>query len=102
MLGTWGIAITASAPATLTSLTANVSFPVAPGTPITWTAVASGGTAPLQYQFWRYNIATAAFGSVAAGQVVTDDDSRVMRALQVLPKAAQLAQTAAHLLKQHK
>jgi subtilisin family serine protease len=37
----------------VTSLTSNVAFPVSFGTPITWTATATGGTAPLQYQFWR-------------------------------------------------
>lgn len=41
--------------AQVTSLTANVSFPASAGVPITWTATASGGTAPLQYQFWIYS-----------------------------------------------
>ena len=41
-------------PATVKSLTSNVSLPAAPGTTIVWTAAASGGTAgPLEYQFWR-------------------------------------------------
>ena len=30
-------------------------------TPITWTAVASGGVAPLQYQFQRYSSATGLY-----------------------------------------
>ena len=36
------------------SLAANTPSPVPHGTAITWTASASGGTAPLQYQFMRY------------------------------------------------
>jgi hypothetical protein len=43
----------AAQPPDISSLTANVAFPVSWGTQITWTATASGGTAPLQYQFWR-------------------------------------------------
>ena len=43
----------AAQPPDITSLTANVAFPVSGGTHITWTATASGGTAPLEYQFWR-------------------------------------------------
>jgi hypothetical protein len=35
------------------AFSANVSFPATVGTPITWTATATGGAAPLQYQFWR-------------------------------------------------
>lgn len=43
-------------PAQVQTLTSNVTLPAAPGTSITWTAAASGGTAgPLQYQFWRYS-----------------------------------------------
>lgn len=41
--------------AKLTSLTANVSFPAAPNVPITFTAQAAGGVAPIQYQFWRFS-----------------------------------------------
>lgn len=41
--------------AKLTSLTANVSFPTAPNVPITFTAQATGGVAPIQYQFWRFS-----------------------------------------------
>jgi hypothetical protein len=48
-----GFTFTDPAPPAVTSLTANVAFPVSWGTPITWTAAASGGSAPLQYQFWR-------------------------------------------------
>jgi len=42
-----------SAPPQMVSLTTNVSLPAAAGTTITWTAGATGGTAPLEYQFWR-------------------------------------------------
>ena len=45
--------VPAPPPVSANSLTANIAFPAAVGTPITWTAGASGGTAPLQYQFWR-------------------------------------------------
>ena len=41
-------------PVSVTSLTPNVTSPVTVGTPITWTAIASGGTPPLQYQFLRF------------------------------------------------
>jgi hypothetical protein len=40
--------------AQIKSLTSNVPLPAQPGTTITWTAQAIGGTAgPLEYQFWR-------------------------------------------------
>jgi hypothetical protein len=42
-----------SAPAQMVSLTSNVALPAMAGTTITWTAGATGGTAPLEYQFWR-------------------------------------------------
>jgi len=42
-----------SGPAQMVSLTSNVALPAAAGTTITWTAGATGGTAPLEYQFWR-------------------------------------------------
>jgi hypothetical protein len=45
--------VTGPAPVAVTSFTANMAFPVSFGTPITWTATATGGTAPLQYRFWR-------------------------------------------------
>jgi hypothetical protein len=51
-------------PATLASVTADVALPVTYGTPITWTAVASGGVAPVQYQFWRYDTAVGAWRMV--------------------------------------
>jgi hypothetical protein len=42
----------------VTGLNADVASPAPNGTTITWTATASGGTSPLQYQFWRYSYAT--------------------------------------------
>jgi hypothetical protein len=42
-----------SQPAQMVSLTSSVTLPAAAGTTITWTAGATGGTAPLEYQFWR-------------------------------------------------
>jgi hypothetical protein len=33
-------------------VSSNVTFPVAVGTPITWTAAATGGAAPISYEFW--------------------------------------------------
>ena len=40
------------------SLTANVTFPAALNVPITFTAVASGGTGPIEYAFYRYSDGT--------------------------------------------
>jgi hypothetical protein len=37
------------------ALTFNQSFPLAKNVPLTATATATGGTAPLQFQFWLYN-----------------------------------------------
>lgn len=42
----------APAPATAVTLTPDLASPQAPGTPITFTAVASGGTGPYEYRFW--------------------------------------------------
>lgn len=42
-------------PVSAVSHTVNQVLPVAPGTPLTWTAAATGGTAPLEFQFWRYD-----------------------------------------------
>ena len=39
----------------VTSLTANVTFPVQIGTPVTWTAVATSGTAPYSFKFFVYD-----------------------------------------------
>ena len=48
----------AAGPVQNRSFTANVAFPSTVGTPITWTAGATGGTGPLQYQYWRFDAAT--------------------------------------------
>jgi hypothetical protein len=44
--------------ATLSSLTASTSFPTTLGTAVTWTAAASAGSVPVQYQFWRFSSST--------------------------------------------
>jgi M6 family metalloprotease-like protein len=59
--------ITAAAALGVTSLTSSPSLPQAAGTPITWTATAGGGIAPLQYKFWLY--------SAASGWTMTRDFS---------------------------
>jgi hypothetical protein len=51
----WGVLpFTVSSTPRIRSVAANVAFPVAPGTPITWTVAADGGVAPLAFKFWRY------------------------------------------------
>jgi hypothetical protein len=47
--------VTGPASVTATSLVADRVFPVPAGTPVTWTGVARGGTAPYSYLFWVYN-----------------------------------------------
>lgn len=42
----------------------------------------------------RYNLATASFGSVAANQILIEEDPQVIKATQVLPRAKQLALSA--------
>ena len=45
----------AATPAKVVSFTPSISLPTNVGTPVTWTAVGSGGTmAPLQYKFYLY------------------------------------------------
>jgi hypothetical protein len=39
-------------PLSVTTLSANVAFPVAVGTPVTWTAASTGGSSPYSYRFW--------------------------------------------------
>ena len=47
-----GVFSVLTAPLTIAALTADHRFPVAPGSTVTWEAAASGGIAPLSYQFW--------------------------------------------------
>ena len=48
---------------TIASLTADRTFPFSADgvTAITWTAVVSGGVAPLQYQFQRYSVTSGLY-----------------------------------------
>jgi hypothetical protein len=48
------ITVGPSSTAFVADLSADVSFPAMVTRPMTWTARAGGGTAPLQYKFWRY------------------------------------------------
>lgn len=48
-------------PARLTGLTSNAASPSSPNSPITWTATASGGSGPLEYQFWLYRSSTSSW-----------------------------------------
>jgi hypothetical protein len=52
--GTETFTIKPSAVPVVSSLTASVSSPLTVTNSMTWTAIAAGGTAPLQYKFWRY------------------------------------------------
>ena len=47
--------ITAAPAVVLTGFSPSVSFPVPAGTAVTWTATATGGSVPLQYEFWIYD-----------------------------------------------
>jgi titin len=53
-------------PLTIVSLTANQTFPFTPDgtTSITWTVNTTGGTGPLQYEFYRYAYATGSWTTV--------------------------------------
>ncbi|MGH9903653.1 MAG: hypothetical protein ACRD68_17740, partial [Pyrinomonadaceae bacterium] len=42
----------------------------------------------------RYDLATAAYGSVTASQVLVNDDPQVAKAIEVLPRARELAAAA--------
>ena len=44
----------------------------------------------------RYSIIMASYGAVAATQVLIEDDPQVAKAVESLPRAAQLAQSAAN------
>jgi Metallo-peptidase family M12 len=47
--------VTAPGPLSITTLTADRTFPVPAGTPVTWTALARGGIGPYTYRFWVNN-----------------------------------------------
>ena len=51
-------------PPTVISFTTNATFPAPTGTTLTWTAVATGGSGPLHFQFWRYSKQTNAWTMV--------------------------------------
>ena len=53
--GAGPVTITAAAPLTATSLTADRSFPVPANTPVTWVARVFGGTAPYTFKFYIKN-----------------------------------------------
>jgi len=42
-----------SGPSLMASLVSDVALPATAGATVTWTAAATGGTGPLEYQFWR-------------------------------------------------
>lgn len=46
----------------------------------------------------RFNLATAAFGSVAANQILIEEDLQVAKAVEALPRAGQLAAAASRNL----
>jgi len=56
----------AGGPLTISSLTASPALPQRAGTAITWTAMASGGTAPLQYEFLLYSGASGTWSVARA------------------------------------
>src|SRR6267143_7155146 len=47
--------ITPPSPAMLTGITSDKMLPQGPGTTITFTAAASGGTTPYQFKWWLWN-----------------------------------------------
>lgn len=50
----------------------------------------------------RFNLATAAFGSVAANQVLIEEDLQIAKAVETLPRAGQLAAASKNLQKSNK
>jgi hypothetical protein len=51
-----------SASPVVRGIQSNVGFSVQRGTPLTFTALAGGGTSPLEYEFWRYDWPPGAAG----------------------------------------
>ena len=52
------VTIDVTGPLSVTAVTPSPSSPVATGTPVTWSVTTTGGTAPVQYQFWLRNNGT--------------------------------------------
>ncbi len=50
--------VASAAPITINSLTSNLASPQAPGTTVTFSAAAAGGTPPYQYKWWVFNGST--------------------------------------------
>lgn len=51
-------------PPRVLALTPSEPSPVPIGTPVTWTATASGGVAPLSYRFWVYDVNAATWSMI--------------------------------------
>ena len=58
------ITAAAAVPLAITALTPNVTLPASVGTAITWTAITTGGVAPLEYEFSRYSFSTGIWTTV--------------------------------------
>ncbi len=54
-------------PVAIKSFAANVALPPALGSPVTWTAVATGGGPPLRYRFWMHSSSTGAWSLLQDG-----------------------------------
>jgi carboxyl-terminal processing protease len=49
---------------------------------------------PFVEKFLRFDLSTAAYGYTAAGQVLNADDQQILRGIDVMPRARELAQAA--------
>jgi carboxyl-terminal processing protease len=50
----------------------------------------------------RYNLVTASYGTISADQVLIEDDPQVAKAVETLPRSAELARLAAKMRQQRK